>query len=41
MLSNWSGGVGPKITDFEDKFVNSLRAAAGDGVTGFDPTKDE
>lgn len=40
MLSNWAGGVGPKLTDNESKFVNSLKAAAGSSVPGFDPTRD-
>lgn len=38
MLQNWNGGVGPKL---DDEFTDSLRAAAGDGVPGFDPAKDE
>ncbi|CEJ94381.1 hypothetical protein VHEMI09918 [[Torrubiella] hemipterigena] len=38
MLSNWSGGVGPKL---DDEFEGALRDAAGDGVPGFDPSKDE
>lgn len=38
MLQNWSGGVGPKL---DDEFGDSLKAAAGDGVQGFDPYKDE
>ncbi|KAF4455801.1 hypothetical protein F53441_2000 [Fusarium austroafricanum] len=38
MLQNWNGGVGPKL---DDEFENSLRSAAGDGVEGFDPSKDE
>ncbi|KAF4124978.1 Necrosis inducing protein (NPP1) [Geosmithia morbida] len=38
MLSNWSGGVGPKL---DDEFTDSLRAAAGDYVPGFDPSVDE
>lgn len=38
MLSAWSGGVGPKL---DDEFTDSLTAAAGDGVPGFDPTVDE
>ncbi|KAF4977600.1 hypothetical protein FZEAL_5884 [Fusarium zealandicum] len=37
MLSNWSGGVGPKL---DTEFSNSLRAAAGNGVQGFDPSVD-
>ncbi|KAJ9414473.1 necrosis inducing protein-domain-containing protein [Fusarium oxysporum] len=38
MLQNWNGGVGPKL---DDEFGDSLKAAAGDGVQGFDPYKDE
>ncbi|KAJ6788245.1 hypothetical protein PWT90_08883 [Aphanocladium album] len=38
MLNAWKGGVGPKL---DDEFTDSLRAAAGDGVPGFDPAKDE
>ncbi|KAG5657789.1 hypothetical protein KAF25_007822 [Fusarium avenaceum] len=38
MLQNWSGGVGPKL---DDEFGDSLKAAAGDGVQGFDPYADE
>lgn len=38
MLQNWSGGVGPKL---DDEFGDSLQAAAGDGVEGFDPFNDE
>ncbi|KAF4437306.1 hypothetical protein FALBO_17415, partial [Fusarium albosuccineum] len=38
MLNNWKGGVGPKL---DDEFGDSLKAAAGDGVNGFDPFKDE
>ncbi|KAM0345027.1 hypothetical protein ACHAPU_006912 [Fusarium lateritium] len=38
MLSNWSGGVGPKL---DNEFGDSLKAAAGDGVQGFDPYADE
>lgn len=38
MLNNWHGGVGPKL---DDEFTDSLRAAAGNGVPGFDPAKDE
>lgn len=37
MLDNWKGGVGPKL---DDEFTDSLRAAAGDGVDGFDPAID-
>jgi Necrosis inducing protein (NPP1) len=37
MLSNWSGGVGPKL---DDEFTNELREAAGDRVPGFDPALD-
>jgi hypothetical protein len=37
MLSAWSGGVGPKL---DDEFTDALRAAAGDGVQGFDPAID-
>lgn len=37
MLSTWNGGVGPKL---DDEFGNSLKAAAGNGVPGFDPFVD-
>jgi hypothetical protein len=37
MLAAWSGGVGPKL---DSEFTDSLRAAAGDGVPGFDPSID-
>ncbi|CAH0020482.1 unnamed protein product [Clonostachys rhizophaga] len=37
MLSTWNGGVGPKL---DDEFTDSLRAAAGSGVPGFDPALD-
>lgn len=37
MLSTWNGGVGPKL---DDEFGNSLQAAAGNGVPGFDPFVD-
>lgn len=38
MLNAFKGGVGPKL---DDEFTDSLKAAAGDGVPGFDPAKDE
>ncbi|KAM3499410.1 hypothetical protein MY10362_007327 [Beauveria mimosiformis] len=38
MLDAWKGGVGPKL---DDEFEGALREAAGDGVPGFDPAKDE
>ncbi|KAJ3501442.1 hypothetical protein NM208_g16934 [Fusarium decemcellulare] len=38
MLNNWKEGVGPKL---DDEFGDSLKAAAGDGVNGFDPFKDD
>ncbi|KAH6876806.1 necrosis inducing protein-domain-containing protein [Thelonectria olida] len=38
MLSTWNGGVGPKL---DDEFGDSLAAAAGDAVAGFDPHVDE
>lgn len=34
MLSAWSGGVGPKL---DDEFGDSLKAAAGSALPGFDP----
>ncbi|KAJ3488083.1 hypothetical protein NLG97_g6266 [Lecanicillium saksenae] len=37
MLNNWKGGVGPKL---DDEFELSLRDAAGNGVPGFDPSRD-
>ncbi|KAH7035727.1 mosquitocidal toxin protein [Microdochium trichocladiopsis] len=37
MLNAWSGGVGPKL---DGEFVDSLRAAAGGQVPGFDPSID-
>lgn len=37
MLNNWKGGISPKL---DDEFVNSLRDAAGNGVPGFDPSRD-
>ncbi|KAK4186482.1 necrosis inducing protein-domain-containing protein [Podospora australis] len=38
---NWSsdGGIRPKLADKD--FANNLKSAAGDGVPGFDPEKDE
>lgn len=38
MLSNWSGGVGPKL---DDEFGDSLASAMGDSLPGFDPYNDE
>ncbi|KAL9570457.1 hypothetical protein ACKAV7_005388 [Fusarium commune] len=38
MLSTWNGGVGPKL---DGEFGDSLAAAAGDAVPGFDPHADE
>ena len=34
----WSGGIKPKLTD--DKFADTLRAAAGNAVPGFNPDVD-
>lgn len=34
MLDTWKGGIGPKL---DDEFGDSLKAAAGNGVPGFNP----
>ena len=38
MLSNWSGGVGPKLDDGE--FPSKLADAQDDVAEGFDPNID-
>ena len=37
MLSTWGGGVGPKL---DSEFGDSLKAAAGSALPGFDPYSD-
>lgn len=37
MLNAWKGGIGPKL---DDEFSGALRAAAGNGVPGFNPDID-
>lgn len=40
VLSNWAGGVGPKLTDFENKFVDRLVDSSGGQFPQFVPTLD-
>lgn len=41
MLSNWAGGVGPKLTDFENKFRDRLIDSSGGQFPQFDPNLDQ
>ncbi|RGP64957.1 necrosis inducing -domain-containing [Fusarium sporotrichioides] len=40
VFNAWHGGIRPKFWDHENSFTNTLRAAAGNGVPGFDPARD-